>query len=72
MSFFDHLICEDCLSDNIVSNGDNDCCGDCGSHNYIDTEGMTEEEYDQLVNGNLITPLVTLFDAWAKLNGGKP
>jgi hypothetical protein len=32
---------------------------------------MTEQEYDQLVNGDPITPLVNLFDGWAKINGGK-
>jgi len=38
LSFFEGLICADCGSDNIISNGDNDCCGDCGSHNYEEVE----------------------------------
>jgi hypothetical protein len=50
MSFFGHLICADCGSDNIQSNGDNDCCCDCGSHDYVDAEDMTEEEWEQIVN----------------------
>lgn len=62
MSQFEHLVCADCGSDNIQSNGDNDCCCDCGSHDYVD---ISEEGPDP------ITPLVNLFDAWAGIHGGK-
>jgi hypothetical protein len=59
MSFFDHLICADCGSDNIQSNGDNDCCCDCGSHNYEEVED-TDTDPTQ--------PLVNLFDAWKQIH----
>ena len=64
MSYFQHLICADCGSDNIQSNGDNDCCCDCGSHDYID---MSED--DNTIDS--ITPLVTLFEGWKPIFGGK-
>jgi hypothetical protein len=44
MSFFQHLICADCGSDNIQSNGDNDCCCDCGSHDYIEIDSDDDDE----------------------------
>ena len=63
MSFFGHLICADCGSDNIQSNGDNDCCCDCGSHDYTEIE--SDDDLDP------ITPLVTLFEGWKPIFGGK-
>ena len=63
MSFFQHLICADCGSDNIASNGDNDCCCDCGSHDYI--EVASDDDLDP------IAPLVTLFEGWKPIFGGK-
>jgi hypothetical protein len=63
MSFFSHLICADCGSDNIQSNGDNDCCCDCGSHDYEEVED-TDTDQDP------IAPLVNLFDAWKQIHGG--
>jgi hypothetical protein len=63
MSFFSHLICADCGSDNIQSNGDNDCCCDCGSHDYEEIESDDDEDP--------ITPLVTLFEGWKPIFGGK-
>jgi hypothetical protein len=63
MSFFQHLICADCGSDNIQSNGDNDCCCDCGSHDYIEIDSDDDEEP--------IKPLVTLFESWKPIFGGK-
>jgi hypothetical protein len=62
MSFFSHLICADCGSDNIQSNGDNDCCCDCGSHDYEEVEDTDDDP---------IQPLVNLFDAWKQIHGGK-
>jgi hypothetical protein len=61
MSFFSHLICADCGSDNIQSNGDNDCCCDCGSHDY-------EEVEDEDTTTDPIQPLVNLFDAWKQIH----
>jgi hypothetical protein len=61
MSFFSHLICADCGSDNIQSNGDNDCCCDCGSHDYEEVEDTDQDP---------IAPLVNLFDAWKQIHGG--
>jgi len=63
MSFFDHLICADCGSDNIQSNGDNDCCCDCGSHDY--------EEIQSDDDSDPTAPLVTLFEGWKPIFGGK-
>jgi hypothetical protein len=63
MSFFTHLICADCGSDDIVSNGDNDCCAECGSHNYEEIDSDDDEEP--------IKPLVTLFEGWKPIFGGK-
>jgi hypothetical protein len=65
MSFFSHLICADCGSDNIQSNGDNDCCCDCGSHDYEEVED-SDQDSDQ----DPIAPLVNLFDAWKQMHGG--
>jgi hypothetical protein len=64
MSFFSHLICADCGSDNIQSNGDNDCCCDCGSHDYEEIE--SDDDLDP------IAPLVTLFAGFNAIYGGKP
>ena len=61
MSFFSHLICADCGSDNIQSNGDNDCCCDCGSQNYEEVDDTDQDP---------IAPLVNLFDAWKQIHGG--
>jgi hypothetical protein len=66
MSFFSHLICADCGSDNIQSNGDNDCCCDCGSQNYEEVEDADDD-----TTTDPIQPLVNLFDAWAHIHGGK-
>jgi hypothetical protein len=63
MSFFSHLICADCGSDNIQSNGDNDCCCDCGSHDYEEVED-TDQDTDQ----DPIQPLVNLFDSWKQIH----
>ena len=65
--FFDHLICADCGSDNIQSNGDNDCCCDCGSHNYEEVEEETDDEQpippDKLI--------ADMFASWVPIFGGK-
>jgi hypothetical protein len=46
---FDGLMCKDCGSDTIISNGDNDCCGECGGHDYYDFNDMTEEEIEEVM-----------------------
>jgi hypothetical protein len=63
MSFFSHLICADCGSDNIQSNGDNDCCCDCGSHDYEEVEDTDDD-----TTTDPIQPLVNLFDAWKQIH----
>ena len=66
MSFFDHLICADCGSDNIQSNGDNDCCCDCGSHDYI--EVASDDDEAPIEPSKL---LGDMFASWVPIFGGK-
>lgn len=63
MSQFEQLICADCGSDNIQSNGDNDCCCDCGSHDYTD---ISEDEPIETTD-----LLADMFASWVPIFGGK-
>jgi rRNA maturation endonuclease Nob1 len=40
------LICAVCLEDTIFTNGDTDCCAECGGHDYIELEHEMENTND--------------------------
>jgi hypothetical protein len=56
-----NLICANCGTDSIYTNGDSDCCADCGGQDYADLDNEPDA----------ITPLVNLFDSWLPIFGGK-
>ena len=62
---YDHLpnlICDQCGSDQIYSNGDSDCCIECGSHEYTDISEQPIEP-SQLI--------ADMFASWVPIFGGK-
>jgi hypothetical protein len=58
-----NLICANCGTDSIYTNGDSDCCADCGGQDYLDLS-------EPAIHSD-ITPLVALFDSWLPIFGGK-
>lgn len=66
MSFFSHLYCADCGCSDIISNGDNDCCAECGGHNYEEYE----EEADEPIDSS--KQLSDMFGSWVPIFGSKP
>ena len=40
------LICAVCETESIFTNGDTDCCAECGGHEYIEPEPETEKKND--------------------------
>lgn len=71
MSFFDHLYCADCGSDNIVGNGDNHICADCGSFNHEEYDEDTDTDIEPVKPINASQYLNDMFGSWVPIFGGK-
>jgi Zn finger protein HypA/HybF involved in hydrogenase expression len=64
------LVCKDCQTESIFTNGDTDCCAECGGMDYHDIAGMSEFEIEQLTEAkrNPNQPLVNLFESWNQIH----